>query len=313
MGSRIIRDPEAFSTTPAQAKPSAHGWTKRLLKPREGAIKTPCKGCGIDMYIPPSKVGQRAYCTIECKSASAANKRNAGHWGDRLFEPRQGTVEKECGFCGRLMHLPKSKTKRNFCSMSCRSSESQRQLTKSCQSCGCTFVGGSLKQKYCSQKCNAKESQLSSPQNLQKAQEGKRRAIAEGRCSFPLGPENKQWKGGPNALRRRQTASGKTAEWTRRYRRKNPDRVRCYARKRQHRKIGRLPYGSLVLLRNIQKDRCAICSRKLHGKGHLDHIHPLARGGDHKPDNLQFLCAPCNLSKSDKDPIDYMRSIGRLL
>jgi 5-methylcytosine-specific restriction endonuclease McrA len=29
----------------------------------------------------------------------------------------------------------------------------------------------------------------------------------------------------------------------------------------------------------------------------LDHIIPLARGGGHTIDNIQFLCPPCNLSK----------------
>ena len=34
----------------------------------------------------------------------------------------------------------------------------------------------------------------------------------------------------------------------------------------------------------------------------LDHIQPISKGGCNEYWNLQFLCAPCNRSKSDKDP-----------
>ena len=42
-------------------------------------------------------------------------------------------------------------------------------------------------------------------------------------------------------------------------------------------------------------------------------IKPLARGGTNQRTNLQLLCPPCNLSKSAKDPIDFMQSRGFLL
>lgn len=31
------------------------------------------------------------------------------------------------------------------------------------------------------------------------------------------------------------------------------------------------------------------------------------------PPTFRILCAPCNLHKSNRDPIDHMRSLGRLL
>jgi hypothetical protein len=287
-------------------------WTQRLLQPRDGTLKVPCKGCSVIMYIPPSKAGQRAYCTIECKSNRAVIKERR-NWAERLFEPRDGTVSKPCETCGRLMHLPRSKVSRLYCSIECRKLKTKRELTKFCESCGLEFVGWNRSQRYCSQKCNPATERISSPEILLLAQEGKRRAIAEGRFSYPSGPKNKLWKGGPKALRQRQIASGKSAAWLRLYRRKNPDQVRMFAQRRKNRKLGKLPYGTLSTLRRAQKDRCAICSKKLRQKGHLDHIQPLARGGEHKPANLQLLCAPCNLRKSSKDPIDYMQSIGRLL
>jgi 5-methylcytosine-specific restriction endonuclease McrA len=41
-------------------------------------------------------------------------------------------------------------------------------------------------------------------------------------------------------------------------------------------------------------------------KLHIDHIFPAARGGSSVFENLQFLCANCNLRKSDKLPKSHI-------
>jgi 5-methylcytosine-specific restriction endonuclease McrA len=61
-----------------------------------------------------------------------------------------------------------------------------------------------------------------------------------------------------------------------------------------------------------QKGRCAICKSGLKKHYHVDHIHPLHRGGSNYPRNLQILCKGCNLRKSHKDPIDFSRELGLL-
>jgi 5-methylcytosine-specific restriction endonuclease McrA len=136
---------------------------------------------------------------------------------------------------------------------------------------------------------------------------------ANGEWTVPRGADSSAWKGGSQAGKERRRASGKEAETLRRYRQKNPDKVREFTRRRKGRKIGRLPYGTIPKLREAQKNRCAICSASLKHGDHLDHILPLARGGRHEPGNLQLLCPPCNLHKSDRDPIQHMQSLGRLL
>ncbi len=65
---------------------------------------------------------------------------------------------------------------------------------------------------------------------------------------------------------------------------------------------------------HLQKGRCACCKAPLPKRGfHIDHIMPLILGGAHKDANLQLLCAPCNLAKNAKHPIEFMRSRGLLL
>lgn len=62
-----------------------------------------------------------------------------------------------------------------------------------------------------------------------------------------------------------------------------------------------------------QRGKCAICCKKLGAKFHRDHIVPLKLGGTNWPRNIQLLCAPCNMSKGARDPVDHMQSLGRLL
>ena len=66
-------------------------------------------------------------------------------------------------------------------------------------------------------------------------------------------------------------------------------------------------------IRVLQKDRCAACRVQLNGKGEIDHILPLSRGGSNNRKNLQLLCRKCNASKGARDPIDFMQRLGRLL
>jgi 5-methylcytosine-specific restriction endonuclease McrA len=68
------------------------------------------------------------------------------------------------------------------------------------------------------------------------------------------------------------------------------------------------------LLELINKSKkCYWCNKMLNGKYHIDHYIPLSKGGLHKLDNLVISCAFCNLSKNNKDPLEFAHKIGRLL
>lgn len=64
----------------------------------------------------------------------------------------------------------------------------------------------------------------------------------------------------------------------------------------------------------LQNNKCAWCRANLRrAKIHTDHIVPLALGGRNGRQNIQFLCAPCNLSKGAKDPVAFAQECGRLI
>jgi 5-methylcytosine-specific restriction endonuclease McrA len=101
-----------------------------------------------------------------------------------------------------------------------------------------------------------------------------------------------------------------------RWQKENREAALVIKRNRRARKIaadGNHSASDIAAIRAVQKDRCACCRKKLDLKGHVDHIHPLARGGSNWPRNLQLLCERCNCTKSARDPIEFMRSQGFLI
>lgn len=96
----------------------------------------------------------------------------------------------------------------------------------------------------------------------------------------------------------------------------HPEKKNAFTRKRRAIKKGAEGFHSaddIARIREAQRDRCGICRAKLRGKGHVDHIIPLSKGGSNWPSNLQLLCEGCNCSKHNRDPIEFMQLRGRLL
>ena len=62
----------------------------------------------------------------------------------------------------------------------------------------------------------------------------------------------------------------------------------------------------------LQKGKCVCCKQPLGADYHIDHIMPLALGGQNTEDNIQLLRAVCNMQKGSKHPFDFMQSRGFL-
>ncbi len=110
--------------------------------------------------------------------------------------------------------------------------------------------------------------------------------------------------------------SDKASIYRKRWIEKNREKVRQWTRLRRARKQkaeGIHTLEDIAAIRVAQRDRCAYCRCRLKGGGDLDHIIPLSASGTNWPSNLQLTCEPCNSSKHARDPVDYARSIGRLI
>lgn len=85
-----------------------------------------------------------------------------------------------------------------------------------------------------------------------------------------------------------------------------------YAETRKHAE-GSYPKELPAHMYLLQRGKCANCKKALKNKYHVDHIHPIAKGGTNYPENLQLLCASCNCKKHAKDPFVWANENGRLL
>lgn len=64
-------------------------------------------------------------------------------------------------------------------------------------------------------------------------------------------------------------------------------------------------------IKKIPETPCAYCRRPCNciDLGHVDHIIPLSKGGEHKKANLQACCKQCNMAKSgftEKEFLDWI-------
>lgn len=86
------------------------------------------------------------------------------------------------------------------------------------------------------------------------------------------------------------------AEYSRNYYREHPDKYVGHTQRRRARMnavdCGCVGAGHLVFLRALP---CTYCGAPAE---HIDHIHPLSKGGLHCLGNLTPACASCNLAKS---------------
>jgi 5-methylcytosine-specific restriction endonuclease McrA len=96
---------------------------------------------------------------------------------------------------------------------------------------------------------------------------------------------------------------------------KNQERMRVYRRVSEAKRrasTGSHTSKDIDDIKKLQRNCCAICKMKL-AQFEIDHINPLSRGGSNDRSNIQLLCSACNGAKHARDPLEHMRSLGRLI
>lgn len=236
------------------------------------------------------------------------------------------TQEIACRNCGTLFRLPKCRVGRvRCCSSACaqelvakEKAASIAARTMTCVTCGERFLARwaqirNTGAKYCSMKCA--HPALIEASKTKEATERRVKSwlknLRAGKVRVYSGPQHPRWSGGKKASYERNKK--KAIAWTREYRKRNPHKVREFMERREGRKYGRLPKGTILRLMELQMGKCAVCRVGIKEKFHVDHIVPLARGGRHEKTNVQLLCPSCNCHKSAKDPITFMQQRGFLL
>lgn len=161
--------------------------------------------------------------------------------------------------------------------------------------------------------------------------EANREKVAADKREYGRTPEAKAYRAAWYAANRERIIEKRRAEYpTRRganiasakaWAEANPEKAREHFRMARRKRRARAKdaggthtAADLASILKAQGNRCAYCRCSLaRAEKHVDHVIPLARGGSNGRENLQYLCRPCNQSKSAKDPIEYAQSLGLLL
>jgi 5-methylcytosine-specific restriction endonuclease McrA len=96
----------------------------------------------------------------------------------------------------------------------------------------------------------------------------------------------------------------------------HPEQVKTYHHKRRTRISdagGSFTAEDIKEMLKRQRGKCIVCGMDIRKNYHIDHIVPVSRGGSSNPNNLQLLCPRCNLTKHNKDNIEFMQQMGFLI
>jgi 5-methylcytosine-specific restriction endonuclease McrA len=116
--------------------------------------------------------------------------------------------------------------------------------------------------------------------------------------------------------RRRPEVADRLLSRAKRWAKNNPEKraavVRNYRDKRRAQEESGVSTAELAEWTQRQKKVCYWCGGKCAEDFHVDHYVPLSKGGPHELENLVIACAPCNLRKNAKDPLEFAQEVGRL-
>jgi hypothetical protein len=192
-----------------------------------------------------------------------------------------------CQHCNTVFWSNSSQ--RKYCSIGCRSVASR--MNKPCKRCGKIIENKhsvSLKNRiYCGRECTKlarRGTRLSDEW---------RDALSQGRKNSDKckGPNLYNWKGG----------EGTALE---RFRMHNTNR-----RNKIKLKLDRLFIMSLLV---CQESKCFYCNNSMENYKSIEHLTPVAIGGDNQNYNLVWSCKSCNSMKSKKSLEDYAVKTGNI-
>jgi 5-methylcytosine-specific restriction endonuclease McrA len=205
--------------------------------------------------------------------------------------------------------------------------QSIQALSKPCKKCGSTERYSSGGCKPCA-RLRSTEYRKKNPEkarsaikkwealNKEKVAESNRKWVINNRDKVNLIVKRYAEKH-PDLVRERYAAwYEKNRERVAKYRSDNRQRYAMHARNRIAKKLengGVLSFDIAEKLYKSQRGKCVCCGLPLGDDYHIDHIIPLSLGGRNDDTNVQLLRKRCNLQKSSKHPIDFMRNRGFLL
>jgi hypothetical protein len=249
--------------------------------------KIQCASCGKEFTPTHGKL----YCSYECKS-KAKSKRSKG----RKRNKQLMKYTYACKYCGKVFH-PKSK-ERQYCCKSCSVKDrrkdkpiKQAKQKPVCIICGNEFEGNPCA-KYCSDECRKERAKRRAFETCKTKHEAKikpRECKECGRMFTPGYGAKKRLFCSETCSKRHASRIGKAT--------------------RRARKRGNV-YEFINPFEIFKRDQwtCQLCGaktpRKLRGTledraPELDHIIPLAKGGEHSRKNVQCTCRKCNQQKGD--------------
>lgn len=154
--------------------------------------------------------------------------------------------------------------------------------------------------------------------NIEKVKEGRRKYRQE---NFEkISKQKKEWyqknidscREKNRLQHQRYKEQGIKSDWAK----NNPDRVREIKRNYKHKrrqieKSSSLSTKDFKSWVDSQEKVCKYCGVCCQSNYHVDHMHPLSKGGQHSLDNLAIACPTCNLTKSSKPLNVWLQEISQ--
>ncbi|NCB27935.1 MAG: HNH endonuclease, partial [Bacteroidia bacterium] len=266
-----------------------------------------CGVCGVEFVPSKNSGGSQKYCSVSCQRISrqrtkkgvclVCGKRYIGRSDNKGFCSREcarkarSIRKKSCLYCGKEFTA-----KGNYCSNECR--ENAKIKHKTCLVCGKEFTT-TCRQSICSDECRKqlardKQRQIYLAKRDEKIRTRREAFVPQMVVCKECGCEfETEFKGGRTVF-----CSDECA-------RKNHKRIGKAVRRARKKGLGCESFDPLDVFKR-DKWTCQMCGVKTPKKyrgtcddraPELDHIIPLALGGEHSMRNTQCLCRKCNGAK----------------